>query len=92
MVPPKFGRLDNLPGLAASWGLAADLLTQSKAATRRQTKLRLLTETSVGAIWTLLPLRLDDGQLLWGRDLRPNDTRYGVDIETRKGIALQTGR
>jgi hypothetical protein len=75
LVPLKFGWLDNLPSVAAIWSLAADLLTQSEAATRRQTKLRLLTEASVGANWTLLPLRLDDGQLLWGPDLRIDDTR-----------------
>lgn len=46
----------------------------------------------MGAIWSLLPLRLGDGQLLWGRDMRIDDTRYRVDIETRTEIALRTGR
>lgn len=36
------------------------------------------------AIWSLLPLRLGDGQLLWGRDMRFDGDRYRVDIETRK--------
>ena len=36
------------------------------------------------AIWILLPLRLGDGQLLWGRDMRFDGARYRVDIETRK--------
>ena len=84
VVPLKFGRLDNLPGLAATWGLAAELLAQSEAATRRTTRLRLLTEAAVLAIWILLPLRLGDGQLLWGRDMRFDGARYRVDIETRK--------
>lgn len=84
VVPLKFDRLDKLPGLAATWGLAAELLAQSEAAARRQTRLRLLTEASVVAIWTLLPLRLGDGQLLWGRDMRFDGARYRVDIETRK--------
>jgi len=84
VVPLKFGRLDKLPGLAATWGLAADLLAQSAAAPRRQTRLRLLTEAAVVAIWSLLPLRLGDGQLLWGRDMRFDGDRYRVDIETRK--------
>jgi len=84
VVPLKFGRLDNLPGLAATWGLAVELLAQSEAAARRQTKLRLLTEASVVAIWTLLPLRLGDGQLFWGRDMRFDGARYSVDIDTHK--------
>lgn len=84
VVPLKFGRLDNLPGLSATWGLAANLLAQSEVAPRRSTKLRLLTEAAVLAIWTLLPLRLGDGQLLWGRDVRFDGARYRIDIETRK--------
>lgn len=92
VVPLKFGRLDNLHGVAAIWGLAAYLLTRSEAATRGQTELRLLTKASVGAIWALLPLRLNDGQTIWGRDVRIDDTRYRVDIETRTEIALRNGR
>lgn len=84
VVPLKFGRFENLPNLAVTWGLAADLLAQSAVAPRRQTKLRLLTEASVVAIWTLLPLRLGDGQLLWGRDIRFDGARYRVEVETRK--------
>lgn len=84
VVPLKFSRLDNLPGFASTWGLAAELLAQSAAVPRRQTKLRLLAEAAVVAIWTLLPLRLGDGELLWSRDLRFDGARYRVDIETRK--------
>ncbi|WPY96302.1 hypothetical protein T8T21_16135 (plasmid) [Limimaricola variabilis] len=92
VVPLKFGRLDKLPALAATWGLAAELLAKSEATRRRQTKLRLLIEASVVAIWTLLPLRLGDGQLLWGRDVRFDGARYRVDIETRKEEEPLRGR
>lgn len=84
VVPLKFGRLDNLPGLAATWALATDLLGKSTCAARRQTRLRLLNEAVVVALWTLLPLRLRDGQLLWGRDVYFDGTRYRIDIETGK--------
>ena len=83
-VPLKFGRLDDLPSLAETWGLAAGLLAQSREAPRRQTRLRLLNEAVVIALWTLLPLRLRDGQLLWGRDIRWDGARYRVDIVTNK--------
>lgn len=83
VVPLKFGKLDNLPGLKATWGLAARLLAESAEAKRRQTRLRLLNEAAIIAIWTLLPLRLHDGQLLWSRDVA-FDSRYRVDIETGK--------
>lgn len=84
VVPLKFGKLDKLPTLSATWGIAAGLLEQSVHASRRQTRLRLLNEAAVVALWTLLPLRLRDGQLLWGRDIRFDGTRYRVDIETGK--------
>ncbi len=83
VVPLKFGRLDSLPGLAAIWGLAARLRAQSAAATCRRTRLRLINEAGVVALWTLLPLRLRDGQLRWGRDVR-HDSRYRIDIATAK--------
>ncbi|MCP1168593.1 MULTISPECIES: hypothetical protein [Limimaricola] len=84
VVPLKFGRLDELPDLSATWSLATDLLEQSRQAPRRQTALCLLNAAAIIAIWTLLPLRLRDGQLLWGRDIRFDGTRYRVDIETAK--------
>lgn len=84
VVPLKFGRLDNLPSLSATWSLAAGLLVASAKALRRQTQLRLLNEAAVVALWTLLPLRLRDGQLVWGRDVFFDGSRYRVDTETEK--------
>ncbi|MGS4947518.1 hypothetical protein ACVDG3_18740 [Meridianimarinicoccus sp. RP-17] len=84
VVPLKFGKLDELPGLSATWGIAASLLADSTSAARRPTQIRLLNEAAIVALWTLLPLRLRDGQLLWGRDVRFDGTRYRIDIETRK--------
>jgi hypothetical protein len=84
VVPLKFAKLDRLPDLKATWKLAASLLAKSAAEPRRQSALRLLNETAVIALWTLLPLRLRDGQLRWGRDVRFDGTRYRVDIETSK--------
>jgi hypothetical protein len=84
VVRLKFAKLDKLPDLRTTWETAARLLAESPKAVRRQTRLRLLNEAVVVALWTLLPLRLGDGQLRWGRDVRFNDTRYKLDIETRK--------
>lgn len=84
VVPLKFAKLDLLPDLKATWTLAASLLAKSAAEPRRQTALRLLNEATVIALWTLLPLRLRDGQLRWGRDVRFEGNRYRVDIETAK--------
>jgi hypothetical protein len=84
VVPLKFAKLDALPSLKATWTLAASLLAQSAAVPRRQSALRLLNEAAIIAIWTLLPLRLRDGQLLWGRDIRFDGARYRIDIETAK--------
>jgi hypothetical protein len=84
VVALKFGRLDTLPDLATSWSLATTLLTDSVITTRRQTKLRLLNEAAILALWTLLPLRLRDGQLIWGRDVTFDGAGYRIDIETHK--------
>lgn len=84
VVPLKFAKLDELPSLKATWSLAAALLAQSAGERRRQSALRLLNEAAIIAVWTLLPLRLRDGQLLWGRDVRFGGSRYRIDIETRK--------
>lgn len=83
VVPLKSARFDRWPGLKAT-GLAAILIAQSAVATRRLTVLRLLNEAAILALWTLLPLRLGDGQLRWGRDVRLDAARYLVDIETAK--------
>ena len=90
VVPLKFGRLDDLPGLAETWGLAVRLLLEGEQAKRRGTKLRLLNEAAVIALWTLMPLRRGDGQLRWGRDVWFDGERYRIDIVTKKeGEPLQ---
>ena len=92
VVPLKFGRLDALPTLADTWSLAAHLLYTSAEAPRRQTALRLLNEAAIVALWTLLPLRLRDGQLVWGRDITFDGTYYRVDIDTMKEHEPLQGR
>ena len=92
VVPLKFGRLDRLPDLTETWGIARKLLAQSAAAVPRPTALRLLNEAAVIALWTLLPLRLRDGQLRWGRDVRWGGERWRVDIETGKTHEPLSGR
>lgn len=92
VVALKFGRLDALPDLATSWLLAQTLVVDSATTVRRQSKLRLLNEAICIALWTLLPLRLGDGQLVWGRDINFDGTRYRIDIETRKKHEPLQGR
>ena len=36
------------------------------------------------AFWTLIPLRLEDGQINWGDDIAFDGARYRVDIDTHK--------
>lgn len=84
VVPLKFGKLDRLPALSEIWDIARTRLTESKAAERRQTGLRLLNEAVILALWILLPLRLEDSRLRWGRDVYFDGARYRVDIETHK--------
>jgi hypothetical protein len=80
----KDGRLERLPSLSDTWRLAEDLLTRGRTARRRQTGQRLINEAAAIAIWTFLPLRLKDGQLVWGRDIYMLGDRYAIDIDTHK--------
>ena len=84
VVALKFSKLDSLPTLAETWTLATRLLAQSTNAPRRKTKLRLLNEAVILALWTLLPLRLRDGQLRWGKDVTYDGSCYWVGIITAK--------
>jgi hypothetical protein len=92
VVPLKFAKLDRLPDLGETWALAIRLREESQHAPRRQTKLRLLNEATMIALWTLLPLRLADGQLRWGRDLSWTGQGYRVDIDTQKADVALSGR
>jgi hypothetical protein len=83
-VSLKFAKLDALPSLAGTWALATRLLNESANKPKLQTRLRLLNEASILALWTLLPLRLKDGQLRWGRDITYDGGCYWINITTQK--------
>jgi len=91
-VPLKFGKLDRLPGLSESWDIARRLLDEAGSQRLAQTRVRLMNEAVVVAIWMFLPLRLTDGQLRWGRDIRFDGERYRVDIVTNKATEPLRGR
>jgi len=90
VVPLKFGRYDQLPDLKSTWRLAHDLLEESRMTRRRQTKLRLANEAFCIAFWSLIALRLEDGQMLWARDIAFDGSRYRIQINTHKeGVSLR---
>lgn len=84
VVPLKAGRYNRLPDLRETWRLAHALLEESRTTRRRQSQLRLINEAFCIAFWTLIPLRLEDGQLVWARDITFDGARYQVDIDTHK--------
>lgn len=92
VVPLKFGKLDDIPSLAETWNIATDLRERSRRTQRRQWKLRLLNEAAILALWTLLPLRLADGRLCWGRNIDWTGTGYRADIDTQKADVPLQGR
>lgn len=92
VVPLKFGRYEQLPDLKETWQLAHALLEQSAEARRRPTKIRLLNEAFCIAFWTLIPLRLGDGQLIWGKDIWQDGDCYRIDITTTKEDEPLRGR
>ncbi|MFG6585516.1 hypothetical protein [Sulfitobacter sp. 1A12779] len=92
VVPLKFGRYEQLPDLKETWQLAHALLEQSAEVKRRPTKIRLLNEAFCIAFWTLIPLRLGDGQLIWGKDIWYDGDCYRIDITTTKEDEPLRGR
>lgn len=90
MVPLKFGRLNRMPDLKETWQIALNLLDDSSHVSRQATALRLVNEATILALWTLLPLRLGDGQLCWGAEVGWDRSQYRVDIDTEKAdVPLQ---
>lgn len=80
----KFGKFHDLPGLRDTWMLALALLEESRKSGRRATGLRLRNEALVIALWSLVPLRLQDGVLLWGEQLTRPEGRYQIGLVTNK--------
>lgn len=92
VIKLKEARLDALPDLKRSWLLAHDLLTQSLSAKTRSARTRLRNEAFCIAFWTLIPLRLGDGCLRWGKDISLEEDRYRIDIVTGKEDVPLRGR
>lgn len=91
-VPLKFGKLEQLPSFAESWKLAGDLLAASMTAKTKKTRIRLLNEAAVVALWMFIPLRLEDGKLIWGEHIRFDGERYHIDVVTNKADEPLRGR
>uniref|UniRef100_UPI001314AD8E hypothetical protein n=1 Tax=Pararhodobacter sp. CCB-MM2 TaxID=1786003 RepID=UPI001314AD8E len=84
VVGLKAGRYKRLPDLAEIWRLAHSLLEESRTETRRKSQIRLINEACCIALWTLIPLRLEDGGINWGDGIDFDGARYRVDIDTNK--------
>ncbi|MCO8146385.1 hypothetical protein NHN26_14245 [Rhodovulum tesquicola] len=90
VVPLKEARLAAIPDLQETWSLALGLLEASHGPGDRASLFRLRNEAAVLALWTLLPLRLEDGTLRWGEHVVFEDGQYWIDITTNKeGVPLR---
>lgn len=90
VVPLKEARLAAMPDLQKTWSLALGLFEASQGPGDRGTLCRLRNEAAVLALWTLLPLRLEDGALRWGEHVLFDEDRYRIDVVTHKeGVPLR---
>lgn len=90
VLPLKEARLAALPPLADIWHRARTLLDRAGDAHHRATRTRLRNEAFCLAFWTLVPLRLGDSRLRWGRHVQFDGDHYHIDIVTRKcGVPLR---
>jgi hypothetical protein len=72
--------------------IAQGQLDKSHAARLRPTRLRLLNEAAILALWTPLPLRLGDSRLRWGEDVYWTSAGYRVAIDTHEAEVPLRGR
>jgi len=92
VIKLKEARLEALPDLKRTWMLAEDLLLRSRTASTRALRNRFRNEAFVIAFWTLIPMRLADGRLVWGTDIWRDGDHYRIDVTTQKCEVPLRGR
>lgn len=83
-IPKKFARLDELGSVDGVLGRAIDLLAASRSERSLELRVAKLNAAATLALFSLIPLRVKDTNLLWGADVTHTGQRYRLDVRTSK--------
>lgn len=83
-IPKKFARLDELGSVDGVLGRATDLLAASRSERSLELRVAKLNAAATLALFSLIPLRVKDTNLLWGVHVTHTGQRYRLDIRTSK--------
>ncbi|MDO6732450.1 hypothetical protein Q4577_20680 [Marinovum sp. 2_MG-2023] len=83
-IPKKFARLDELGSLEGVLGRAIDLLAASRSERSLELRVAKLNAAATIALFSLIPLRVKDTNLLWGVHVTHTGQRYRLDVRTSK--------
>lgn len=83
-IPKKFARLEELGSVDGVLGRAIDLLAASRKERSLELRVAKLNAAATLALFSLIPLRVKDTNLLWGVHVTHTGQRYWLDIRTSK--------
>ncbi|SFD84982.1 hypothetical protein [Roseivivax sediminis] len=83
-IPKKFARLDELGSVESVLGRAIDLLAASRNERSLELRVAKLNAAATMALFSLIPLRVKDTNLLWGVHVTHTGQRYRLDVRTSK--------
>ena len=83
-IPKKFARLDHIGSARKVLGYATDLLAASRSEQSLELRMAKLNASATLALFSLIPLRVSDTNLLWGVHVSYTGQRYRLDIRTSK--------
>jgi hypothetical protein len=83
-IPKKFARLDELGSVDGVLGRAINLLAASRSERSLELRVAKLNAAATLALFSLIPLRVKDTNLLWGVHVTHTGQRYRLDIRTSK--------
>ena len=83
-IPKKFEKLDKIGSVSNILGRATDLLAASRKQRSLELRMAKLNAATALALFTLVPLRVADTNMLWGEQLTHTGVRYRLDLCTQK--------
>jgi hypothetical protein len=83
-IPKKFNRLDEVGSVSNVLGRATDLLAASRTEQSLEFRVAKLNAAASLALFSLIPLRVRDTNLLWGIHVSYTGQRYRLDVRTSK--------
>ncbi|PFG63743.1 hypothetical protein AXZ77_2355 [Thioclava sp. ES.031] len=83
-IPKKFKKLEQVGSVGKVLGRATDLLAASRFEQSLELRMAKLNAAATLALFSLIPLRVRDTNLLWGVHVTHTGGRYRIDVRTSK--------